>query len=265
MVVSFPQMSRAFDCAEFAQKRFEETLAGLQADINTKINARQGVQDELDVLLAAKEKPSTPAETHVISSSHKLPPSSPTFGTPAGATDGETERDDASREVVNTAGATREASFEDDDDDDLFGDGDDDAEGEEEAGAHVAGGGTHLEAEAIDIEGASFEEGGDEEIDDEMAAMLNAELGNIGEDVEGDPALGDDPAAGLPESLFSDSANIDWQDIDQLMRPDEEVNFDEPAATGGFGVEGGVGMRRLATGVMEDDDDGDSDSSESSG
>lgn len=249
------------------KKRFEETLAGLQADINTKINARQGVQDELDALIAAKEKPSMPAEVDKSSPSKPFGSSS-TNGTPAGATDGEAERDNFTKEAGGEASGTREASFDDDDDDDLFGDGGDDEDGDggDEAVVGTAEGGTPVDAEEMDVEGTSFEEGGEEEIDAEMAAMLDAELGNTGEEAQEnlEPALGEDSAAELAQMQFDDSANIDSEGLDQLMQQNEEIAREESAASGGFGVEGGVGMRRLATGVMEDDDDADSDTSGSS-
>jgi transcription initiation factor TFIID subunit 7 len=184
--------------------------------------------------------------------------SSPAFATPTG----EVERDDVSKEVGGTATGTREASFEDDDDDDdLFGDGDDDAEGDEEAVIDTAGRGAPLDAEAMDVEGASIEEGGDEEIDAEMAAMLDAELGTIGGDASETLAMGEDLASELPQAQFIDAVDVDSEGLEHLIRQDAALDYDGSAASGGFGVEGGVGMRRLATGVMEDDEDADSDTS----
>lgn len=223
------------------------------------------MQDELDVLLASKAKPATPAGVNKSSPSKPITSSS-MGGTPAGATDGEAERDDSTKEVAGTASGTREASFEDDDDDDLFGDGDEDGDGEDEPNVDTAEGGTPIDADEMDVEGNSFEEGGEEEIDAEMAAMLDAELGNTGEDVQKnlDPATGQNPDAEMPGIQFDDSAEIDSEGLNQLIQQNEEIAHEESAASGGFGVEGGVGMRRLATGVMEDDDDADSDTSGSS-
>lgn len=90
-----------------------------------------------------------------------------------------------------------------------------------------------------------------ESIDAEMAAMLNAELGAI------------DSAEAVQASAHTadESSAID---INNLTYAGPSRTLPDHLIQESFGVEGGVGMRRLASGVLEDDDDGDSDSSASS-
>lgn len=217
-------------------KRFEETIGGLQADINTKMSARQSLLAEVAAIVASRApEPKEAAE----SVTPRKPTSTTQIGTPLDDNEDEGDGEDGEWEMASPAPVA--AQTEPEDDDDLFGDGDEDEYEEVADTPHLTG--------SIDEErhGDNFQDE-DTGIDDEMAALLEAELGN-----------------GMDDTME--------QDLQTL----EAINL-EPLGTGGmdletavaaeyqtdsnFGVEGGVGMRRLANGLI-DEGDGDSDSDES--
>lgn len=144
-----------------------------------------------------------------------------------------------------------------DDEDDLFGDADD---GEDELITERGDGDTPDYQEGLDIAETPGEDQ-DHGIDSEMAAMLNAELGGGNTGVGDAPHTEETDESPAPGGL-STVNEINHEDLSQLLLQTEgnDGGFKEAE---GFGVEGGVGMRRLATGAMEDDDDADSDSSDS--
>jgi transcription initiation factor TFIID subunit 7 len=95
-----------------------------------------------------------------------------------------------------------------------------------------------------------------EEEEDEMAAMLRAELGNLVTDSS--PAAMSVGTPGAEAQAQADAYNA--LNNFAMAGGMEALPF-EPASSPAYreysGVEGGVGMRRLAEGVEEDDDSSD--------
>ncbi|BEJ02973.1 hypothetical protein CcaverHIS641_0101480 [Cutaneotrichosporon cavernicola] len=247
-------------------KRFEETIKGLQDDISTKVAARQ-------VILDAIEKEQSDARAAAEAAAPKAPEEPVDDGDGLFEEEGEMDSNATPAATPGLLGATP-AAEEYDDDDDLFGDADD---GESDTGTAVAN--TPMPQIEVDVDmdvdaDGLFGDDGDgdgdvdvevqvegvghevllEEPDDEMAAMLQAELGDDDLfDDKGDDLFGDDG-----ETAATDAAAAA---LDEFAR---ETDAALNASLGGFaGVEGGVGMRRLASGVADDDDSSVEDSDDS--
>lgn len=277
----------------------------MQADVQTKVSARQVLIDELE---AAKPKPAPRP------SAEPGKASAPASGLPSNAEtplqdvdmeDADAEGED---EGVTPAAARPDGespAFEEEDEEDLFGDegtedgtaagtgdeggdgvddgeGEEDAEGEEEDGGDEGedasgdeeGGDDDADGEGEgDEEGAGVgarEQGGDgeeydedgdgvgmgDEEEDEMAAMLRAELGDLVTDSS--PAAMSVGTPGAEAQAQADAYNA--LNNFAMAGGMEALPF-EPASSPAYreysGVEGGVGMRRLAEGVEEDDDSSD--------
>jgi transcription initiation factor TFIID subunit 7 len=216
-------------------KRFEETIGGLQADINTKVSARQSLMAEVATLVAAKAPEPIPVEA--ITTPRKA-------GSRIGSLH-EDEDDGEDAESYEDSPARPVEHSDPADEDDLFGDGEDDeyeevVETPSELPVDVDS--QHLDDEEADIP----------EIDDEMAALLEAELGN---EINAEIA-----EATISRALEDMEVDIPIEDSEVDIGMDTaDVAFQSDS---GFGVEGGVGMRRLATGAL-DEGEGDSDSEES--
>lgn len=247
-------------------KRFEETIKGLQDDISTKVAARQ-------VLLDAIEKEQSDARAAAEAALPKAPEE------PVDDADGlfDEEGDvDSNATPAATPGllAATPAAEEYDDDEDLFGDADD---GESDTGTAAAN--TPLPPVEVDVDmevdvemDALFGDeaevdavppvggDGDEEMleaDDEMTAMLQAELGDDDGDLFGDDA--DDLFGEGGETAATDAAAAA---LDEFAR-EADAALNASIGSGFAGVEGGVGMRRLASGVVDDDDSSGEDSDDS--
>jgi transcription initiation factor TFIID subunit 7 len=226
-------------------KRFEETIAGLQADVNTKVSARQTLLSEIESVMLAKAKAANPPEPEAPS---PIPVS--TFDNSKAIP--EEEEDDGEEDEGATGPATPTPDVrrnEPDDEEDLF--GDDDEDSYDEDGDHEMLNSPSLnpkEEPILPEDGSSSE--AEPELDEEMAALLQAELNEIGEPAE----IAADDAAALRELQDLTVTGGDGDiEMDSIMS-----SAQKPA----FGVEGGVGMRRLATGVL-DEGDGSSDSDDS--
>lgn len=227
-------------------KRFEETIGGLQADINTKVSARQALLAEVAAIAAAKAPAPLPVNT-VASVTPRKSAITSNVSTPMDDDEEEDEdEDDAGSEHDSPAPAVGQTTLADDDDDDLFGDGDDD----EYETVEVTDTPRRSSTAGDDNQDYSHDDEMAPEIDDEMAALLEAELGN---GMDGDDTADQDLQT--LQAMQIDPSGTSGMDIDPAAG---EAYQNESA----FGVEGGVGMRRLATGVI-DEGDGDSDSDES--
>jgi transcription initiation factor TFIID subunit 7 len=258
-------------------KRFEETIKGLQEDVNTKVAARQALLEAIEAKAAAARKAAEPE---------------PTQTEPDAEAEGEAEAEgdedmadlfddyaDGEDTPVGTPMATpglpaatplpgeSPAPDIESDDEDLFGDGDDDddgeGEGEGEGDAEGEGEGGEEGGEEGEGEGEGDDE--DDEMDedgditmeddemDEMALLLQAELGK--EDAA-------DVAATItdPETMGEGAVAAAEAELDAFARAEGGFTpmsltgtpTDSNAALPMFGVEGGVGMRRLASGVEDD-------------
>jgi transcription initiation factor TFIID subunit 7 len=226
-------------------KRFEETIAGLQADVNTKVSARQTLLAEIESVTLAKAKAANPPEPGAPS-----PVPVATFDNTNAIP--EEDEDDGEEDEGATGPATPTPDVrrnEPDDEEDLF--GDDDEDSYDEDGDHEMLNSPSLnpkEEPILPEDGSSSE--AEPELDEEMAALLQAELNEIAEPAE----IAADDAAALRELQDLTVAGGDGDiEMDSIMS-----SAQKPA----FGVEGGVGMRRLATGVL-DEGDGSSDSDDS--
>ena len=147
-------------------------------------------------------------------------------------------------QTSRTAGSPAQATVEEEED--LFGDEQSDVTGagqdEQEAGAED------------EDEGRQDEEVGDGQ-DDDMAAMLQAELG-------GSPATPDEQAQASAAAALNDFALLGGLEQGGPDSADQGEAMRE-YRSGMAGVEGGVGMRRLASGLeVGDDDDESSDDSD---
>lgn len=252
-------------------KRFEETIKGLQDDVNTKVAVRQALLDEIE------------AKTADAGAAAATDDAAKAAATPAA---GDEERDDSAGLFDDDADG--EGEFEGqtpaatpgmamatpmpegespaaESDEDLFGDDDDDDGDGESVGATPAATpglptpavpegdaeGEGEEEDGDDAEG-DFEMGGDEdaEVMDEMALLLQAELG-------GQPDPGDIAAAAVSATeAGADAAALALDDLAAAGA------LEAPSSYGFSGVEGGVGMRRLASGVIAADDSSDDDDSD---
>ena len=174
---------------------------------------------------------------------------------------------------------------EEEDDDDLFGDGDDDDEDDHQhSHSHASGADPEVEAQGGDEE--EGDEGDEEEEDDQnddLETMLRAELGDMSDargDVQGMEGMEVDMGMDMDPSPSGAGADMgqgerEGQPPDERAQANAMAALEDFALLGGldagspavggnpFGVEGGVGMRRLATGVPDGEDDEDEDSSDS--
>jgi len=229
-------------------KRFEETIAGLQADVNTKVSARQTLLAELESVTLARRKAAKPLEPEEAESKSVF-----TSDKQMAAMDEEDE-DYGEEDEVETGPVTPMPDIQGNDadhDEDLFGDDDEDSYDEEgEPGNLDTPNDNVNEGPSLPKDESSSEP--EAELDEEMAALLQAELNDI-----------DDPA----EMTAADAATLrELQDLgDGPSAGERDVEIDSlmsSAQKPAFGIEGGVGMRRLATGVV-DEGDGSSDSDDS--
>ncbi|TYJ55259.1 hypothetical protein B9479_004089 [Cryptococcus floricola] len=253
-------------------KRFEETIAGLQADIQTKIAARQAIVDELGQAeegaaieatrqpLSIDEKASSPDDREGKESTAAAETPMPMDA------DADVDMDEgAYSEAPTPAGENQEvrdsSPVYSDDGDDLFGDDDDDDDDGED--------GPPLPLPEGDEQDEEHEDDEDEGEEDEMARMLRAELDGL------DQMGGDDPDA-LP--IVQDQADVDAAAaLDTYGMTDEfggfenqEANAADLMASLDFGnveqmpasepeyIEGGAGQRRYAVGADDDDSSEDS-------
>lgn len=283
----------------------------MQADINTKISARQSLVDELESLTRAQQTQGK----QVTLAEHAVPPGPKATSTPGISTPADMELDregdmegegdaDGQHDGSGTPAVQRSSPVEASDDD-LFGDedtGDERSRGEGTDAGSARGQDDQYEAELeadmdgdadADGEGEYEEEGGDEDlggeqaIDDEMAAMLQAELEDNDDSsatqqqashtgMDGYTQTVEDAGGSALAALndLSMSGALDTQgengaadmsmgmDLDMEMLGCNDGEGGEGAYGGnGFGVEGGVGMRRLASGI---EGGGDSSSDEDS-
>lgn len=295
------------------QKRFEETIAGMQADINTKQSSRQALLDNIE---RNKPQPISIVGSSTggqgLSAAPKSSTQTPVGATPSGNVD--LEDADAEGEDDDTGGAGTpdiarrdgESPASSDEDDDLFGDGDADGEGVGQAGTE--GGDTDAEGEG-EVEGemplhdrnayrgaSDLQASADDDLqeyqdageDDEMAAMLRAELGDLAGDNPSNeldqgmtPGMIDEQALHDMAALLPASSpvqdGLDQGDADVVNALDHFVTsgaMEDASAAFSMSspaydysvVEGGVGRRRLAEGAAagDDDDDDDDDSSDDS-
>lgn len=228
----------------------------MQGEIRTKVEARQSLLDELAEAEEEKKELDTTGQ-----SPSRLDNSTPL---PDMDVDDVDEYDSAPptplRGPTESRGSLAEAPAEaEDDTDDLFGDDDESVASGTEGGSarsHPSPADNH------DPDTSLAEAYGDlpgkepESEEDEMAAMINASLGPDAEGVH------DDFSAGNPYDLGMDEADptVTLEDVNLDDLTFSESQHDSQYAQDGydFGVEGGVGMRRLASGLPEDDDEDDS-------
>lgn len=242
-------------------------MKGLEDDVRMKADARQVLVDEIDEVEAEKRGPMPAGRAGTVD----MDDMGTGTGTPA-FTPGITPAG------IKSSGVNTDVDMDDDEDDDLFGD----ATGDE-ADAESAAGTPMLAGDATDAEGEDDDEphaGGGEsnnaqpEEDDEMAMMLQMELEAGG--------LNEDDAPPPPSSQAGTPGAFDLAGVDEQTQADATAALESFAMTGGmeadgagtmgpngtagygsvaFGaVEGGVGMRRLASGARADDDSSDDDS-----
>lgn len=250
-------------------KRFEETIKGLQDDVNTKVTARQ-------VLLDAIEKEQSDARAAAEAAAPK--PEVVVDDGDAGLfeEDGDAEGEmDSNATPAATPGLVGVTPAAAESDDDLFGDDGDESDtgtGVLNTPAPAAStpailddemdidGGVE-EMDALfddDGEGAGEDDGDEEMLDaddemDEMAALLQAELGGNEPPPEADAGLSFDADLGAQAEAATAA-------LDEFVRESDAAALTNVPA---FGVEGGVGMRRLASGVADDDDSDSADSQDS--
>lgn len=245
-------------------KRFEETIAGLQADVTAKIGARQALVDELgkaeegSTMEAAKQKEEAAEVTAVGEGvEHRdVKESTVTTETPMDVDldEGGDGYSEAPTPVAVKDGE-QASSPHYSDGDDLFGDDDDD-EDAEAVQAHRG-------------EGDVVEQGDDEE--DEMARLLRAELDGLDPNaVDETPDMTEDQAqvdaaasAALDSFAMSDAfGQFPAQEDTGSLGGFDFTDSMEQITVPGF-VEGGVGRRRLAMGAeagdIEDESSEDSD------
>lgn len=241
-------------------------MKGLEDDVKMKADARQVLLDEIDEVEAEKRGPLPAGRAGTVD----MEDMGTGTGTPA-FTPGITPAG------IKSSGVNTDAEMDEDDDDDLFGDATgDEADGESTAGTPMIAG-DQTDAEGEDDDDAANGAGGgynaQPEEDDEMAMMLQMELEAGG--------LNEDDAPPPPSSQAGTPGAFDLAGVDEQTQADATAALESFAMTGGmeadgggmmgpngasygsvaFGaVEGGVGMRRLASGARADDDSSDDDS-----
>ncbi|RSH87735.1 uncharacterized protein EHS24_000251 [Apiotrichum porosum] len=270
-------------------KRFEETIKGLQDDVNTKVAARQALLDAIEKdasdARAAKEAEELALAPPVATPAPEGADADADADADAEADDlfddGEDAEFDATPAVtpMPTPGVTAATPLpegespavadDESDEDDLFGDDlEDDGDVDMPQAPPPAGN---------DDEDDEEEEEGDVTMEDdemdEMAALLAAELGNadLGGGAPDDGGVGDGAGEGEGGGVDADALAATAA-LDEYAHTAEGAGFTGVAAQPPpmpqqvvqFGVEGGVGMRRLASGVVPDDDDDDSSGSDDS-
>lgn len=187
-----------------------------------------------------------------------LPTSTPLLNVPqpGSRNDDDGRSDSHVHDASMAATPLRESSLASDEDD-LFGDGDEDY-GDDDQDTPNDQGDISMQSDRQDETASeSARDDNDDMIDEEMAAMLNAELEGTGDADDTVRVQSGEPLGGSPAAPVFDLEQP------ELSQPDT-ANFDS-SSHNVIGVEGGVGMRRLATGQFgHDADDGDSDSTGSS-
>lgn len=240
------------------EKRFEETIAGLQADVSTKKNARQALQTELDESIAARRQRVTAVDfTSPISANQANQGLLGDLATPNEYAGSEDALLDSETGPLMPAADDEE---DEEDGDDLF--GDDDVDEEDMTAAISDTASPTKESGDRDPEHGTYLEQEDVMIDADMAAMLNAEMASISDSTGRLDVENSTPGA---ENVTEYDIAMPAMDVHDIGYANSITSHADTQIQGGFGVEGGVGMRRLATGVLDDDEDGDSDSSASSG
>lgn len=235
----------------------------MQGEIRTKVEARQSLLDELaEAEEEKKEMDATGQSPSRIDNSTPLPdmdvddvdeydsaPPTPLRGGPT-----------ESRGSLAEAPAEAEDAEAEDDTDDLFGDDDESVASGTEGGSarsHPSPAGDHDRDTSLADSYGDLPGKEPESEEDEMAAMINASLGIDAGGIHDDFSAGQTYDQGMdeadPTATLEDMANLD----DLTFSGSQQ---DSQYAQGGydFGVEGGVGMRRLASGLPEDDDEDDS-------
>ncbi|KAK8850423.1 hypothetical protein IAR55_004341 [Kwoniella newhampshirensis] len=254
-------------------KRFEETIAGLQADVSAKIAARQALVDELD------KTEGSAAKADAGDGDEETPGGTP-MDEDADMDDAEGEYEDGGTPAAGREG--RDASIQSSEgDDDLFG------EDEEDEGEERGTEGDGEVAEEDDEEGYDDEDGEgeeeEEEEEDEMSRMLRQELEGLDQaevdetpatpgaqeqaDAAAAAALNDFAMAEDYSAFAAAAAGVDGDGTEEMdvsagdmnvfgdlanlsMGDGAGVGFEQPAW-----VEGGAGRRRYARGVEAGSDD----------
>ncbi|WVR08504.1 hypothetical protein IAU60_005559 [Kwoniella sp. DSM 27419] len=279
-------------------KRFEETISGLQADVQAKIAARQALLDELGKPDEGVTGAGADARDRDVNrqGGSTATPGAEDAEMDEGEAEGDAEEEEEGATPAAGPAVDRASSAPYSDDDDLFGedeedDGDGDGADDGPTGGEGDGG--------VGAGGAAANQGGEDDMDDEMSRMLAAELEGLDQaaldEVPGTPdvemggpiapsraqlnananakdaaaaaalteyALGPDvgdPAVDLSAFDFGGSGGAD-----DLSAPDMSafqnlgLSMSGPTASG-F-IEGGVGRRRLASGAEASSDDSSDDS-----
>jgi transcription initiation factor TFIID subunit 7 len=260
------------------QKRAEETVASFRADMENKMASRQTLLDELDAQAAEKRaSKNAPATSDLPAKGAAMPQDEDIV---MNDLDAEGENLSISTPAGTTPAIGTPAVYEDDD---LFGD-------EEESVMGMDAEGDAGTPRSAYVGGEVDEDTGDHDDDEEneMARMLRESMGGGGDDDMGDTGgiedgmaspmslsgmvLASSPAPGQGESdEMAAAALADFADAEGLDEAGDELASMmmrelEMSMAGGnanaFGVEGGVGMRRLASGIagVEDDDESSDDS-----
>lgn len=242
----------------------------MRGDAETKIASRQVLVDELDVQ-AAQKRGAQEVHDKGIREAEVRASKARSGDRDIGMGVGDAEGEDTSTPAGTTPAIGTPAVYEEED---LFGD-DDDSVMEGDAGTPRS---AYLGEDEVGEEM--------EEEEDEMARMLRESMMGGGDDAmgaSGDVAspmslsgmagLASSPAPGQGESdemaaaalaNFADAEGMQEEDLASVMMRELEMSMGAgPSGSGnGFGVEGGVGMRRLASGLAGDDDDDSSDDSD---
>jgi len=240
-------------------KRFEETIKGLQDDVNTKVAARQALLDAIEKKASDARKAAEPEPTQTEAEPEQEQEQEQEVDDDVADLfdDYADEQDTPAGTPMATPGVPAAtplpgespAPEQESDDDDLFGDdGEDDEEEEGEDAASAA-----PEGEADGDGDITME---DDEMD-EMALLLQAELGkdaDVAATITDPETLGEGAVAAAEAELDAFAAMEGGFTPQPVPSTGTPTGFSAALPT--FGVEGGVGMRRLATGVEDDDSSG---------
>jgi len=243
-----------------AQKRFNETIKGLEDDVKMKEEARQVLVDEIDEVAAARRGPipvDLPRPTSIDQDGDMYPDDGTATGTGTPAfTPGVTPA------AGKDSGVNTDVEMEDDDD--LFGDAT--ADEAESVGTPTGGGeGGYAEGDAEGDEEDEEETGDNDQLpmeeqevevededDDELAMMLAAEMGSFGDDNMASTS----PAAAPDEQAQADATaaleTLAEQDTLEGAVAGMQMGGQAMGGSEFMGWAGGVGMRRRAEGVADD-------------
>ena len=245
------------------QKRFNETIKGLEDDVKMKEDAKQALVDEIDEAAAAKrgpvpiELPGRTSDPDEEGDMYMDDGTATGTGTPA-FTPGVTPA------PGKDSGVNTDVEMEDDDD--LFGDAT--ADEADSVGTPTAGGDqTDAEGDAEGEDDEDEDEEGDDQLpvgnlepevedDDELAMMLAEEMGTFGS-FENDNMASTSPAAAPDEQAQADATaaldNLAEQDMLEGAVAGMQMGSQNMGGNNEFmGWAGGVGMRRRAEGVADD-------------